>query len=592
MIEAKPSAVIIETDADWVGAIRFANQLLRSGQRVLQVTGALDSEGGHAGPARGSFVVPLSRSVDPDLVNAPDLDALRQAAAEADVTLHAWDEQRLLLATPLRPLVVGLYGGGGAPFNQAAILAACGFALRFLSDTEIRAGALDEVDALVVPGGGFRAMHGQIEPLGEEGCRAIASWVRRGGSYISSCAGSYSCALTPESFVLSCPAQRHLQLINARVWNDAPLDFGGLQSPGIGVVTVRNELPHHPVMFGLPDSFELAHYNGPIFDVDTPAMVEGASAATGLASFSGWTKRFTPAESFSGPHPGEEEILLQRAIAASRSSAVAGYLGAGRVVAFGSHPEFGFDLPMVEWSLPARMLANAVLWQAMAAPPAESRSGQSQTSWGPVSLPAGSALTDVAIAAQQVRERVAVLQAQSIEPPPSWLTPDYAMSFFGEPPDAIWEQSLAAMVTMAGEIRERADAVQQQIEAVMTGRTLGEADPILLAAVNQAERWVLDERPAEWHQDGGYQGVLSLLRTAVRMCDAALARWEVPLGPPDGAYGYMHENPYHLVVGSYLAATGCVGGALSLLQALGDELEMAKRIALASDGVMPNAGVA
>src|SRR3712207_8091190 len=42
---------------------------------------------------------------------------------------------------------------------------------RFLSDAEIRAGELDEVDVLVVPGGGFRAMHGQLEPLGEEGDR-------------------------------------------------------------------------------------------------------------------------------------------------------------------------------------------------------------------------------------------------------------------------------------------------------------------------------------------------------------------------------------------------------------------------------------
>jgi hypothetical protein len=40
----------------------------------------------------------------------------------------------------------------------------------------------------------------------------------------------------------------------------------------------------------------------------------------------------------------------------------------------------------------------------------------------------------------------------------------------------------------------------------------------------------------------------------------------------------MHENPYHLVAGSYLAAIGCVGGALSLLRALGDELSMAEQL--------------
>jgi hypothetical protein len=89
---------------------------------------------------------------------------------------------------------------------------------------------------------------------------------------------------------------------------------------------------------------------------------------------------------------------------------------------------------------------------------------------------------------------------------------------------------------------------------------------------------VLDERPTEWRQDGGYQGVLALLGTAVRMCDTALERWDIALGPPAGAYGYLHENPYHLVAGSYLAAIGCVGGALSLLRALGSELRMVEQM--------------
>src|SRR4051794_1844775 len=232
-----PSAVILETDSNWVSAIRFANQVLRGGQRVLQGTGSLGSDPAPGEPKRGDFNVPLSPVVDAGLEHHPDSDELWAAAAASGVQIRAWDGGSGVEAAPLRPVVVGLYGGGGAPFNQAAILAACGVALRFLSDAEIRAGALDDVDVLVVPGGGFRAMHGQIDPLGEDGCRAIANWVHRGGAYIGSCAGSYACAVTPDSFVDSCPAQRHLQLINARVWNGAPDYFGGLQSPGVGVVT-------------------------------------------------------------------------------------------------------------------------------------------------------------------------------------------------------------------------------------------------------------------------------------------------------------------------------------------------------------------
>lgn len=572
-----PSALVLETGSDWVGAIRFANQLLRGGERVLQVTESLGGEASPGGPMRGDFLIPLTPVVDAGLERAPDSDELLAEANAAGVRLRPWDGGPGVVAAPLRPLVVGLYGGGGAPFNQAAILAACGFALRFLSDAEIRAGNLDEIDVLVVPGGGFRAMHGQIEPLGEEGCRAIAHWVKRGGSYIGSCAGSYACAVTPDSFVASCPAQRHLQLINARVWNGAPDYFGGLQSPGVGVVTVRNERPDHPVMFDLPETFDIAHYNGPIFDAPVPAVVDGASGAVGLAAFSGWTERFTPAEAFMG-QAIDEETLLQRAIAEGRYSMVAGHLGAGRVVAFGSHPEFGFDLTMIEWSLPARLLANAVLWQAMA-PPARTRSDAGRPASGAVSFPAGAALTAVTKAAADARERASALRARSIDPAPRWLTPDYAMSFFGATPNQIWTESLSSIDTMTGEIRDRASSLQQRIETLMGSRASCDLDAGLLATIEQIERWVLDQRPPEWRQDGGYQGVLALLRTASRMCDEALAGWDVELGPPDGAYAYMFENPYHLVAGSYLAAVGCVAGALCLLQALSDELTMAERLA-------------
>jgi hypothetical protein len=90
---------------------------------------------------------------------------------------------------------------------------------------------------------------------------------------------------------------------------------------------------------------------------------------------------------------------------------------------------------------------------------------------------------------------------------------------------------------------------------------------------------MLDERPAAWKQDGGYQGVAALLRTAHEMCSAALDRWDVELGPPAGPYDYFLENPYHLVAGSYLAAIGCVAGAVQLLRALTAEATMVSRAA-------------
>lgn len=579
---AFPVAFVIDLATDWVGGVRFANRLVRGGQRVLVVTRVLASPPGEVPLPLGSLVVPLNRELDPGLVAPPDADELRDMAADVGVDLRPLDAGHRLVAAPLVPVVAGLYGGGGAPFDQASVAAECGFAVRFIDDAEIRAGGLDAFDVLIMPGGGFRAMHGQLEPLGETGCRAIADWVRRGGMYVGSCAGSYDCVVAPDDFVASCPAQRHLQLVNVRVWNDASIDFGALQSPGIGVLTVRNERPDHPVMFGLPDRFDIVHYNGPIFDPVPIGTIDGASAATGLASFAGWTERFTPAEDFAGPRADPDPTLLERAIAAGRYSAVAGHLGLGRVVAFGSHPEFGTDSMMIRWSLPARLLVNAVVWQAASRPAFAPRDAPPPRP-GPVALPAGGGFAAVPAAMAAVRDRATALMARPIDPPPPWLAPAYALSFFGDPPAAIWRRALDDIVTMSAEIGEYAERVRQQVASVFAAHAGEEEHASLLATVALVERWVLDERPEEWGQDGGYQGVLALLGTAARMCDAALADWDVALGPPAGAYAYLHDNPYHLVAGSYLAAIGCVAGAYQLLRAAGAELDMALQLAADND---------
>jgi hypothetical protein len=575
MTDRSSMALAIPLDRDWVAGLRVANLLVRQGRRVLVATGAPIAG---SGVAPGTVVVPLSPRADPELTGEVDSEAVRAVARDAGVEVVPLLAGDRVVAAPMAAIRVGLYGGGGAPFNQASILGACGFDQRFVSDAEIRAGALDDLDVLIVPGGGTRAMHGQLEPLGEAGCRAIAEFVRRGGMYIGSCAGSYDCAVTPADFVQSCPMQRHLQLINARVWNDTSVQFGGLQSPGIGVVQVRTEQPDHPVMYGMPSSFAIAHYNGPIFEPLTEWAVEGASDAVGLAAFAGWTEDFTPAEDFAGAS-GNGDTLLRRAIAAGRYAAVAGYLGTGRVVAFGSHPEFGFDLPMVQWSQPARMLANAVIWQATSSHAARPASRFAVQAASPIGLPVGSALTQVPVAAAEVREAARQVAVRPIEPRPQWLTPAYALAFYGLAPDEIWRRSLADIQAMAGEIAALAERLHATVEAlVATGTEEGLPGP-LRAALGQVDRWLRDERPAEWHQDGGYQGVLALLRTAAQMCRMALDNWDVELPPPAGPYGYLDRSPYHLVAGSYLAGVGCVAGALHLLRALQGELDMAERLA-------------
>ena len=578
MASQAPIALAIHPDTDWVDALRFANRLLRGGTRVLVMLQPGDAASDSSTLRRGSVVVPLSPVVDPGLVSSVDAGAIPALADDAGIRMVPLSAADAFVGAPISSLVVGLYGGGGAPFNQASILAACGFQIRFLSDSEIRAGLLDEVDVIIVPGGGFRAMLGQIEPLGEAGCRAIARFVERGGMYVGSCAGSYDCAIVPDDFVRSCPAQKHLQILNARVWNDSAIDFGGLQSPGVGVVKVKNERPDHPVMFGLPDEFEVVHYNGPIFEPLAEPRIEGASLATGLATFTGWSEPFTPSESFMGKTAPGDGTLLSRAVAARRYSAIAGYYGQGRVVAFGSHPEFGFDLPMVDWALPAQMLANAVVWQATAMTPKQRTPVSRNALTGEISVPAGSALRAIGPAAERVVEGVRRLRDQPMTSEPVWLTADYAMSFFGLAPEEIWEQSLSDIESMSRNLIEVAGQLADRATGLLE-TTHDDGHDLARQTVQQVERWALDERPVEWRQDGGYQGVLALLRTAARMCDAAVENWTIELGPPAGPYAYMDANPYHLVVGSYLAAVGCVASAVHLTRAMSAEIELSEHLA-------------
>src|SRR5215203_7393763 len=156
-MERQPCAVLI-CGQGWLEETRFANQLLRQGFRTLWVQPPLGDE--YAVPA-GSLIVPLDPAYDAGLLDLVELDVLEHQARGAGISLVPVDATTALNVFPLRPIRIGLYGGGGAPFNHAGVLGEAGFFLRFLNDAQIRAGELATVDVLVMPGGGSRAMQGQ-----------------------------------------------------------------------------------------------------------------------------------------------------------------------------------------------------------------------------------------------------------------------------------------------------------------------------------------------------------------------------------------------------------------------------------------------
>ncbi len=425
-----------------------------------------------------------------------------------------------------RPARIALYGGGGAPYHHAALFARAGHRIDFVFPVDIANGRLRAYDAFVMPGGGYRAMSGQIDPLGHEGARTIREYVRRGGMYIGSCAGSYDAATVPASFVAACPAQADLCLLSARIWNETGTSWVGLQSPGVGVLRARNVAPTHPVMDGMPEVFDIVHYNGPLF--------RGGEA---LATVDGPTERFTPAEQFLTTTM--TRTLIDDAAVDGVANIVVGRLGQGRVVLFGSHPEFGFSLSMTDPQLPARMLENAIRWQI------EESGARDDDSIDIVAHAQAVPMDDVGKRAirllGQIRERCAGLYVRDGNGP-GWLQRSYAMSTFGLTPQEIWAVAL-------DEMQRLAETIEQRVQDV---------DP-----------WVLAFRqPTEWDLDGGFHGVVALLEQAEQMLGQACAHWSLDLGAPSAdPYAFASTSPYHLVAGSYLAAIGRLASAALLCEA-------------------------
>jgi glutamine amidotransferase-like uncharacterized protein len=418
---------------------------------------------------------------------------------------------------------IALYAGGGAPYHHAGVLARDGNHIAFVFPDEIRDGVLEAFDVFVLPGGSNRAMLGQLEPLGSDGARAIVSFVEGGGMYVSSCAGSYCAANVGPAFRAACPVKDDLDLLDAAVFNDDPAYPFGLRSPGVGVLRVRNVAPGHPVMRGLPDVFSIVHYNGPLFvGAQALAVVDGAEAD------------FTAGERFLDPDAPDD--LLDRAVAAGAASVVVGERGAGRVVLFGSHPEFGINPAMDDQHPASQMLLNAVGWQI------ETTGGCRDVlpvlRMDDVGGDRGELAADVAHAAEAVRSAAAAIA--DLGPSP-WLERSRAMSVFGREPADVLSGALLDIDRLIREIIERAPVV-----------------PAGILGFRAHEQF-----------DGGYNGVLALLETASVQLDRARALWTAPVPDqaPANAYAELETSPYHQVAGSYLAAVGTIASAALLCRA-------------------------
>jgi len=86
---------------------------------------------------------------------------------------------------------VGIYRVGTKMSNSAIYAMRIDPNIRSIGITadQVASGILEELDAIVLPGGGGET---QVKDLGPEGCKKVDSFVAKGGGYVGFCAGAYS----------------------------------------------------------------------------------------------------------------------------------------------------------------------------------------------------------------------------------------------------------------------------------------------------------------------------------------------------------------------------------------------------------------
>jgi hypothetical protein len=424
----------------------------------------------------------------------------------------------------------GVYGSGGAPWHHLALAASAGADVRPVRAEDIAAGRLSELDALIVPGGGAIAMAGLLAPLGEAGAEAIAAWVRAGGTYVASCAGSVLPLALRGAADETLPLARCLRMVDVPMANEGDATLGGLASPGVGRIRVRLD-PAHPFTDGLPDEIDVVHYNGPLFDL--------SRAPAGVRPFA-WpvaaTAAFTPAERFlPGWSDGDAATTFERCVTAGAATGLEADVGDGRVLLFGSHPEFGLGPLLLGWGD-----AAALLVAALASVP-ERAAGGPGPAWAVRSAHPGRPVVLIAHDVSEALARAADrFETLAIDPPEAWLTPAHAAAFHGRDARSAWPQDARAAAQVAAAAAADLAALAPTLDADDVG-------------------WLDDAPRAD--QDFGWMGLTQVVDRVHTMLDAAEAAPDAPDAPPAHAYDLFDRHPFHLAVGSYLSAAGLISAA-------------------------------
>ncbi|CAN5859099.1 hypothetical protein BH24DEI2_BH24DEI2_12690 [soil metagenome] len=454
-----------------------------------------------------------------------------------------WEELEHTMPEVLRGLRVGIYGSGGAPFHHAALVALWGGKPLPVRAEDIREGVLEHLDVLIFPGGGMTAMTGMLTPLGVDGARAVREWVAGGGMYLGSCAGSFLPAAVGEGYWQAHEEARQLHMVSATLANGSDSAFEGLTSPGVGTLEVAVVNHDHWLTAGLPERFELVHYNGPLFALDAHELASDAAftPAQGILRPVAAGMAFTPSEGFLARDFGKvQDTLLERCLARGAYNGVTARYGDGQVVLFGSHPEFGFDVLQLGWGPGVRLLANALRHQAerrQSANHAPLNTTEADTEED------NRKLRTALVEASDALERIAVgFRELSSADTGDWLEPTNAPAFLGRSPAQLWREATGTAAWVADEGAALA-------RRLLTGST----------DLRAAARWI-DESPLP-NQDVGFMGLRQLVAHVEKSVAVARRQLDEDATPPAHAYDGMDTHPYQIAASSYLSAAGLTAAA-------------------------------
>ena len=185
------------------------------------------------------------------LLDAPAtvLDGLRKQG----VSTEAWASEVPPGANHLKPVKIVMLAGEASAYPYygyyALALNRLGYSYRAVSGGDIAAGALDDANILILPGGFSNwSLDAKEQTSGAD--MAVRRFFQRGGAAVVSCGGAYYLAKGRSTWLGVADARPRITQDYLRT--------------GVGMVTCR--LNEGYQRLGLPPTLELPYFHGPVFD--------------------------------------------------------------------------------------------------------------------------------------------------------------------------------------------------------------------------------------------------------------------------------------------------------------------------------------